>query len=297
MNAALKRNMFICGFLVVPVSLYWLFVMYPTVKLVQLSFTDWNGLDGARWVGLANFNEIFHTPEVWLSLRNNLIYFAIGLVGLAFSLFLAVVLTGRIRLAKSFRAVIFTPFILNVTAVSFMFGFLYETESGAINLGLRALGLSFLEQRWLSDPHLVNVSLAFVVVWKSVGFYMVLLIAALQSIPKDLYEAAVMDGAGKWNMFRYITIPSISDIVKLIVFLVFTGSVQTFEQPFLLTGQGGPGYASMTFALYSVHAAFKFGRYGLASSMAVVLILIVLVVQILQRTLVREKEDGHEDFK
>ncbi len=297
MNVQLKKRTFIFGFLFVPVSLYLLFVMYPTVKLIQLSFTDWNGLDGASWVGLANYKEIFHTPEVWTSLRNNLIYFVIGLAGLAFSLFVAVVLTGRIRMANSFRSVIFAPFILNATAVSFMFGFLYETESGAINLGLRALGLEFLEQRWLSNPHLVNISLALIVIWKSIGFYMVILIAALQSIPKDLYEAAVMDGAGKWNTFRFITIPCISDIVKLLGFLVFTGSVQTFEQPFLLTGQGGPGYASMTFALYSVHAAFKFSRYGLASAMAVVLILIVMVVQLLQRTLVREKEDGHEDFK
>jgi len=297
MDVVLKKRLFISSFLIIPLTLYAMFVLYPTGKLIQLSFTDWNGLDTASWVGIENYKEILQTPEVWLSLRNNAIYFLVGLVGLGISLLLAIVLTGRLRFAKSFRSIIFTPYILNATAVSFMFGFLYETDAGAINLGLRALGLEFLEQRWLSNTALVNLSLAFIAVWKSIGFYMVILIAALQSVPKDLYEAAVMDGAGVWDTFRFITVPCISDILKLLAFLVFTGSLQTFEQPFLLTGQGGPGYASMTFALYSVHTAFKFNRYGLASAMAIVIILIVLVVQVIQRTLLKGKEDGNEDFK
>ncbi|WP_217594001.1 carbohydrate ABC transporter permease [Cohnella sp. GbtcB17] len=297
MSLQMKKRVFVSSFLLVPLALYAMFVLYPTFKLFQLSFTDWNGLDGAKWIGLDNYREVVQSREVWVSLRNNLIYFLTGLVGVAFSLFLAVLLTGKLRFAKGFRSIVFAPFILNATAVSFMFGFLYETESGAINVALRALGLGFLEQRWLSDASVVNVSLALIVVWKTVGFYMVILIATLQSIPEDLYEAAVIDGAGKWQSFRFITLPCISDIVKLSVFLVFTGSVQTFEQPFLLTGQGGPGYASMTFALYSVHEAFQFSRYGLASAMAVVLIAIVLVVQLTQHILVREKGDNHEDFK
>ena len=159
---------------------------------------------------------------------------------------------------------------------------------GVLNVIIQGLG--FERVGFLSNPAVVNFSLAFVVFWKSFGFYMVINIAAMQAIPSELYESTSIDGANAWHNFRYITLPSMSEIIKLQLFLIFAGSLQRFLEPTIMTGEGGPGNASMTFALLSVRSAFRFRRYGLASAMAVILILIILTAQVLQRVVFKTRE-------
>ena len=279
----LRRNLFICGFLLVPLGLYVLFSIWPLIRLVQFSFTSWNGVDTSQpYIGLANYEEIFfRTPQVWAALKNNLIYFLVECVGLGLSMLLATILVSKIRGSKFFRTVLFAPYAINVTAIALMFVAIYHSQTGALNSLLKAVGLEVLTQKWISDPNIVNYSLAFVVLWKAFGYYMVLDIAAIMSVPTDLYEAAAIDGANAWQKFRSITFPSIKSIVSLEFFLIFAGSWQRYLEPYIMTGEGGPGNSSVTFALYSLRTAFRFKRYGFACAMAVIMIVVILLARLL----------------
>ena len=163
-----------------------------------------------------------------------------------------------------------------------MFKNVYHAEYGSLNTLLGALGLESWQQMWLGNPNLVNFSLAFISMWKYFGLSMVIFIGALQSIPRDQYEAAKIDGASGWQSFRFITIPSIRKVIELMLILTLTGALEAFDIPYvMMLGANG----TTTFVIQTVDTAFKFQNYGLASAMAVVLLAIVLLVILVQRKL------------
>lgn len=144
-----------------------------------------------------------------------------------------------------------------------------------------------LSRSWLSDPKIVNFVLAFVSLWRFSGYHIVLFMSALQSVSKDIQEAAIIDGANTWQMFRYIQIPSIMLMVDFILFDNIRGALQVFDIPFVMTA-GGPGYASSTFTLYTIKTAFTFSNFGLASTMAVAIMVIIIVVYLVQNVLIHK---------
>lgn len=291
MKLQTQRRLILFAFVTVPLLLLMTFAYYPAMELVRLSFTDWNGISANQnYIGWANYKEVFSNPDIFGVFRNNVAYFVVGIVQNIVALYFAVILNGKLKGRNLFRLLLFLPYILNGVAVAYLFGYVYDTTNGSLNYVLGQLGFGKLaETSWLGTTSIVNYTLASVGFWRFMGFNMVIYLAALQSIPNDLYEAASIDGANGWHKFVYITLPNIYKIIELNLFLTVTGALEVFDLPFVLT-KGGPAGASETFVMKIIETAFQFNNYGLASAMSVVLLLFVIVVLSIQRYLLNRKE-------
>ncbi|OXS52272.1 sugar ABC transporter permease [Cohnella sp. CIP 111063] len=292
MSYSMQKRLVVVSFLFIPVALLLLFLLYPSLRLLQFSLTDWNGMSKSfNYVGFDNYVEAFRNPDVWKALSNNFLYFGIHAAFIPLEVMLAVFLNNKMRASRFFRSIVFMPYILNGVAVAYLFSFLYNPINGPINALLEAVGLESWIRNWLSDKSIVNYSLVVVSLWRFSGLHVVLFLAGLQSIPNDLYEAATIDGAGPLKKFVHITLPGISRVMEIVLFLNVRGALQVFDIPFLMT-QGGPGLASTTFTVYTIQTAFKYNNYGLASSLAVILMLMIIVFSYLQGRLFKGKGES-----
>lgn len=279
-----QKNIIIFTFLLIPVTLLLLFTYYPAAKLVFFSFTDWDGYSPEKpWVGLDNYKEVFSNPDIFGVFTHNFAYFVMGLIQNVVAIYFAVVLNGKLRGRNGFRLLLFLPYIMNGVAVAFMFGYVFDTTQGSLNLFLSSIGLTKLgETSWLGTAGLVNYSLASTGLWRFMGYNMVIYIASLQAIPKDIYEASKIDGANAWQTFWRITLPNMKPVIQLNLFLTVTGALEVFDLPFVLT-KGGPAGASQTYVQRVVETAFAFNNYGLASAMSIILLFFVIAVVGLQQ--------------
>ena len=283
---AKQRRIFILISLAVPVLLLVGFVVFPAVDLFRMSFTDWDGLSPtSNFIWFENYIDMFHNPDLWQSLRNNAVYFFAHLLMIPMELAFAVLLNSKLRGTKFYKTMVFMPYIINGVAISYAFSYFFSPINGAFDSILEALKLGMLSQSWLSDPKIVNFVLAFVSLWRYSGYHIVLFLAALQSVSRDIQEAAIIDGANTWQMFRYIQIPSIMLMVDFVLFDNIRGALQVFDIPFVMTS-GGPGYASSTFTLYTIKTAFTFSDFGLASTMAVAIMVLIIVIYLVQNKII-----------
>ena len=283
---AKQRRIFILISLAVPVLLLVGFVVFPAVDLFRMSFTDWDGLSPtSNFIWFENYIDMFHNPDLWQSLRNNAVYFFAHLLMIPVELAFAVLLNSKLRGAQIYKTMVFMPYIINGVAISYAFSYFFSPINGAFDSILEALKLGMLSQSWLSDPKIVNFVLAFVSLWRYSGYHIVLFLAALQSVSRDIQEAAIIDGANTWQMFRYIQIPSIMLMVDFVLFDNIRGALQVFDIPFVMTS-GGPGYASSTFTLYTIKTAFTFSDFGLASTMAVAIMVLIIVIYLVQNKII-----------
>ena len=283
---AKQRRICILISLAVPVLLLVGFVVFPAVDLFRMSFTDWDGLSPtSNFIWFENYIDMFHNPDLWQSLRNNAVYFFAHLLMIPVELAFAVLLNSKLRGAKFYKTMVFMPYIINGVAISYAFSYFFSPINGAFDSILEALKLGMLSQSWLSDPKIVNFVLAFVSLWRYSGYHIVLFLAALQSVSRDIQEAAIIDGANTWQMFRYIQIPSIMLMVDFVLFDNIRGALQVFDIPFVMTS-GGPGYASSTFTLYTIKTAFTFSDFGLASTMAVAIMVLIIVIYLVQNKII-----------
>lgn len=293
MFSALSYNkqkwIIILGFLLVPMTLLYTFTFYPAVKLFYLSFTNWDGISpDKRFIGWSNYLEVFRNPKIFGVFLHQIPYFLVGVVQNAAALFFAVILNGKLKGRNFFRMMLFLPFIMNGVAVAFMFQFVFDTTSGSLNALLDVLGLGALKTSWLGNAGIVNYSLASVGFWRFMGYNMVIYIGALQAIPGDMYEAATIDGANGVQQFWFLTMPNLTKIIELNMFLTISGALSVFDLPFVLTA-GGPAGASTTFVFKTVETAFQFNNYGLASAMSVILLLITIVILGVQSKVINRK--------
>jgi multiple sugar transport system permease protein len=272
-------------FLLVPLAFLALFTYVPVVDMVGYSATEWDGLSPHKeFVGLDNYVEIFTRPALFKVFLVSVYYLGASFVQIAVSLYFATILSFRIKLAKVWKGILFFPYMINGVAVGFIFLFFFR-PNGTLDATLSLVGIP--AHQWLGDPDTINYSLAGVSVWRYLGLTFVLFLGAIQSIPPDLYESSEMDGASRWQQFRYIILPGIKNVVGLAAILSIAGSIAVFEVPFIMTG-GANG--SKTFVIQTVDMAFKFNKFGLASAMAVVLLLIVLLVTWIQRRIVPDEK-------
>ncbi len=281
-----KRKQFIFISLLVPVLLLIAFVVFPAVDLFRMSFTDWDGYSSSsNFIWLENYAAMFKNKDLWLSLKNNAVYFVIHLFMILVELAFAVLLTSKLRAAKFYKTMVFMPYIINGVAISYAFSYFFSPVNGAFNSILEALHMESFIRNWLSDEKIVNFVLAFVSLWRFSGYHIILFMAALQSIPQDVEEAARVDGANAWQLFRYVQIPAIMLMVDFVLFDNIRGALQVFDIPFVMTA-GGPGYASSTFTLYTIKTAFTFSNFGLASTMAVAIMVMIVVIYVIQNKLI-----------
>ena len=281
-----QRRRFILCSLAIPVLLLVCFVVVPAIDLVRMSFTNWDGLSSTSdFIWLDNYIAMFKNADLWQSLKNNAVYFVVHLLMIPVELAFAVLLTSKLRGAKFYKIMVFLPYIINGVAISYAFSYFFSPINGAFDSLLEALRLGMLSRSWLSDEKIVNFVLSFVSLWRFSGYHVILFMAALQSISRDTVEAAIIDGANAWQLFRCIQTPSIMLMVDFVLFDNIRGAMQVFDIPFVMTA-GGPSYASSTFTLYTIKTAFTFSNFGLAATMAVALMLMIILIYIVQNKII-----------
>lgn len=285
-SLAKKRRRFIFLSLVIPMALLVAFVVVPGIDLFRMSFTNWDGYSpSSSFIGLENYKSMFQNKDLWMSLKNNAVYFVVHLCMIPVELAFAVLLTSKLRAAKFYKTMVFMPYIINGVAIAYAFSYFFSPINGAFDAILDVLHLGFLSRSWLSDIKIVNYVLSSVSLWRFSGYHVILFMAALQSLPQDVQEAARVDGANSWQMFKYIQIPAIMLMVDFVLFDNIRGALQVFDIPFVMTG-GGPGYASSTFTLYTISTAFTYSNFGLASTMAVAIMVMIVVIYVVQNKII-----------
>ena len=281
-----KRKQFIFVSLVIPVILLIAFVVFPAIDLFRMSFTNWDGYSPkSDFIWFENYRSMFQNKDLWLSLRNNAVYFFVHLLMIFVELAFAVLLTSKLRAAKFYKTMVFMPYIINGVAISYACSDFFSPVNGAFNAILSVVNLEGLIRNWLSDETIVNYVLSFVSLWRFSGYHIILFMAALQSIPQDTLEAAKVDGANTWQLFKHIQIPAIMLMVDFVLFDNIRGALQVFDIPFVMTA-GGPGYASSTFTLYTIKTAFTYSNFGLAATMAVAIMVMILVIYVVQNKII-----------
>ncbi|MYS90624.1 MULTISPECIES: carbohydrate ABC transporter permease [Streptomyces] len=269
-------------FLIAPLALLIAFTYAPIVNMVAYSFTDWDGVSPElHYTGAENYAELFTRPELFEVFFVSGYYLAASVVQIAAALYFATVLSFNVRFRNFFKGVLFFPYLINGVAIGFVFLYFFQ-DGGTLDAILSLFGHDG-DRAWLGTPTSANVSLAGVSVWRYLGLNFVLFLGAIQSIPGELYEAAELDGANRWQQFRHIIAPGIRPVLSLSVILSVSGSLSVFEIPYIMTG-GATG--TETFVIQTVKLAFQFNKTGLASAAAVVLLLIILAVTWVQRRLV-----------
>ena len=272
--------------------LFAVFGVFPLAFSLFLAFQSWeptSGLGAMEFVGLDNYAFALRDEWFWKSLKNTAwLALASGVPQHVVAIPLAYFIHSSFkRLRNGVVGAYFMPYITSTVAIAILFSSLFSTDYGLINVGIGMLaqvpGLAWLLPAspvdWLNDPANIKPAIAMIVFWRYVGFNVVLYLAALQTIPADIYEAATMDGAGRLQQFFYITLPSLKPMIFFGVTLSVIGGLQLFEEPFILTGgRGGSDQSGMTTAIYLYRMAFDFNDFGAASAMSWLLFIVVVVL-------------------
>ncbi|WP_054034197.1 carbohydrate ABC transporter permease [Desulfatitalea tepidiphila] len=262
-----------------------IFGAYPIVRSVMLSFYITSGPEAQHFVGLDNYLHLLQDPDFWTAVRNTAT-FALGsvLLQLPLSLGLALLLNrADIRGRNVFRFIFFSPNLMGLVFSALLFMLILAPRFGLLNAALHALFGLPSTTRWLSTPGLVMPALIMVALWLYTGFNMVYFLAALQAVDGELYEAATIDGAGRWAQFRHVTLPGIRPVLIFVVVLSTIGSFQLFELAFLLLGNSsGPDQAGLTIVMYLYQNGFLGGDLGYAAAIGWTLALMVLLLALVQ---------------
>ncbi|WP_371778358.1 carbohydrate ABC transporter permease [Streptosporangium subroseum] len=282
-------------FLLPAMVLFFLLVLVPIVIAIYTSLFKWNGLGGppTNFVGLDNFVRLFEDKIFLGDLQRGLILITLSLViQLPLALAIAMLLNQRMRGRALYRVVFFVPYVLSEVITGVLFTMVFSPTRGLANHVLDLVGLGNLATTWLADPSMVLYSLFLVMTWKYFGFHMILYLAGRQGIPRELTEAAEIDGAGGWKAFWYITLPLLGPTIRISVFLAVIGAVQLFDLVWVLT-EGGPIHGSETMAVTMFQQGFKRYQIGYANAISVAMFLISLVFALgYQRYVLRRDTEG-----
>lgn len=287
------KNRFIVSFLALPVIVYVIFVVIPFASSVLIAFTRWRGVSAKiTFNGLNNFIKIARDTVFWEALKHNLfILITQPIVTITIALFFAVLFTQRLRGARFFRITFFFPQVMSTAVIAVLWGFVYHPTFGILSGAFRLLGITSLQAfPWLGDSATVLPAIIGVAIWQSVGFYMVLFIAGIQSIPSSFYEAARIDGASDWAAFWYITLPLLWETIRTALIFLAIGAMDMFAYVNIMTNDtGGPGRAAEVLSSYLYGQAFRNYEFGYAAAIAVVLLLLVLGLSVLSLWLTRRE--------
>jgi N-acetylglucosamine transport system permease protein len=294
---------FIVVFLAVPVAIYGLFVVSPYLQAIYFSLTDWTGLTATQeFVGFDNYVKLFGDEQFLVALKNNVILLLVVpavtvLLGLFFASMLNIGRRGKsgvegVRGSGIYKVVYFFPQVLSVAIVGVLFKYVFApTEAGGILNGfLRGVGLDSWAIPWLGDPDFAFWCVVVVMIWSFVGFYVVLFSAAMQSIPKDIYEAALLDGANRYTTFRHVTLPLVWDTVQVGWVYLAIQAMDAFAFVHVMLGiDGGPSRAGDVLGVAMYRTAFNDYRFGQASAIGVVLLIVTLTFAVLFLRLARRE--------
>ena len=262
------------------------FFFLPVLAALVMSLTDFDiyalaDLGNLRFVGLENYFRLLRTPLFWQALGNTLYFVAVGVpLSIGASLGAALLLNSRVAWFKPFfRTALFAPVVTTLVAVAVIWRYLFNTRYGLLNYALGGIGIDPVD--WLGDPHWAMPAIIVFATWKNFGYNMIILLAGLQNIPQDLYEAARIDGASTWRQLRSITLPLLAPVLLLVSVLTIAGYFQLFAEPYVMT-QGGPLQSTVSVLYFMYEEGFKWWNLGSASAVAFLLFLIIFGVTMLQ---------------
>ena len=273
MKLRLAPYLFIAPFF----TLFAVFMVYPLFDAIRISLYETRGFNQKTFVGIGNFQQLLNDPLFWTSLWNTA-YFAAGslFIQLPVALILALVLNSTLIRGKNlFRLSFFIPVLISGVFIAVIFYLLYDRRYGLVN---QLLGQ---EIQWLQDRDLVMPAIILAGVWRWAGFNMIYFLAGLQGIRQELYEAASIDGAGRWHSFIHVTLPSLRPVIAFVVITSMIGSFQLFDLPYVLT-RGGPGNSSMTIVMYLYKHGFEFINLGYAATIGWALAIIIGIISVIQ---------------
>ncbi|MBT2865663.1 carbohydrate ABC transporter permease [Chromobacterium violaceum] len=246
-----------------------IFSFWPVGFGSFLAFTRYNLIDAPQWVGLDNFRELFGDELFLSALKNSALYLLVVPVIQLLAMLLAVLVNNSLPGIKLFRAAYYLPVVTSVSVIGIMWNFMY-TEDGVLNAALRWLHLVNDPVGWLTDDHIALFAVMFITVWRGIGWYMVLYLAGLQAIPADVYEAAQLDGAGRWQRFWRITVPLLAPTILLCSVMSVLAAVKAFEEVQILT-KGGPMQSTYTALFYAYEFGIKSLNFGRALAASLVM--------------------------
>jgi raffinose/stachyose/melibiose transport system permease protein len=280
-------------FLLPALLLYLVFVIVPVIQAAHFSLYRWNGLQPLTdFIGIKNYQVALANESFRTAITNNLLIVVLSLaLQIPFSLGLAVLLNRRFPGRAVFRLLFFLPYVLSEAITGIVFRLMLQPDS-LVDSVLRSAGLGGWVQDWLGDDTLVMFTLFVIISWKYFGFHMIILLAGLQGIPREIEEAALIDGAGRRQVFRYVTLPLLGPTLRVSVFLSMIGALQLFDMVWVMTG-GGPLFASNTMAISMFKSGFKNTQMGFGSAEAVILFMFGLIVALAyQRFVLRRDTEG-----
>ncbi|MDR1399294.1 MAG: sugar ABC transporter permease [Treponema sp.] len=284
MNIRHQQIVVTVTFMLAPLLLLFLFTYFPFFNMIRFSLYDMKYIGRRTFVGVQNYIDVFTRPDIFTSLRLSLYYLLASFVQLGLALFFATLLSFGIRGGNVFKGIIFFPYLVNGIAIGFIFKFFF-TRGFVLDSLLTTLGISQASlPYWLRDTGVNNFMLAATSVWRYLGQNMVLFIGAIMAVDPQLYEAADIDGATSWHKFWHIIMPSIQTIVVLNLILSITGSISAFEPPYVITNGT---FDTGTYFIIMNRLAHELQRVGLASAMAVVLMMIIIIVTLFQKLVFR----------
>lgn len=263
------------------------FVAFPVVFSVVLTFHSWNIISPMEFVGLANYTRLFKDRQFWQAIYNTLRFLLIHIpLQIVIALALAELLNRTIRGAAFFRAAFFLPVIVSGVVVTILWQQLLGYNLGMLNRILTSLSLPRVA--WLDDPGVAMYSIAVMATWKNVGLYIILFLVGLQSVPVQYYEAADLEGATTWQKFRYITLPMINPTIFTVVVLSTIGGFSLFIEPYIMT-EGGPMNSTLSAVLYIYRQAFQYYHMGYSATLGFFFALLILLVVAIQKRYVEQE--------
>jgi multiple sugar transport system permease protein len=269
------------------------FFFVPVLAALAMSLTDFDlyslfDLKNLRFVGLENYWRLLHEPLFWKTLGNTFYFVVLGVpLSIGTSLGAALLVNSKVaRFRNVYRTIYFAPVVTTLVAVAVVWRYIFHTRYGFLNYMLDWVGIGPID--WMGDPHWAMPAIVIMAVWKNFGYNMIILLAALQSIPEDLYEAARIDGASFWQQFRHVTLPSLRPVLLLVSILTMTGYFQLFAEPYVMT-EGGPLESTKSVLFFMFDEGFKWWSLGRASAVAFMLFVIIFLVTLVQMRIGRRE--------
>lgn len=265
-------------FILPALILYGLFFLYPFVQSIYISMTSWNGVDPVKtFVGAQNYLQMLKDGMMWNALQHNLIWVILGTVApITIGLLLAVLLSHSKTTGRTvFRTIFFMPVMLSPVIVAIIWGWVYNPIFGMLNRVLEILGFGALSRGWLGDPHLALYMVLIAAIWSYFGFCLVVIMAGMQNIDTELYDAASIDGANSWQRFINVTIPQLGNVLTMIVAYTMIGGFNVFDIVYVMTG-GGPANSTELIATYMYKQSFQLNSVGYGATLSMVMTLLSL---------------------
>lgn len=288
-----SRQSHVIWFLLPGAVFYVIFVIYPVCQTLIYGLYQWKMAWPDKFIGLSNYEKLVRDPVFWNAFSHN-IYLVLASLAtqIPLGLFFAILLSRSHPGQNFFRTIFFSPMILSPVIIGVLWGYIYNPSFGLLNTLLKSIGLAAYTQAWLSNPETVLVAIILTLIWQYTGFYMVLFMAGIEGIPKEIFDACKVDGANAWQEVWHVTLPSLKGTIRTAVLLILIGSLKYFPLVWVMT-RGGPIHASEVMATYMYKKTFMEFQFGYGASVAWGLFLLSLLVTVLTaRMLYRMRKEG-----